>query len=365
LYDKKDPAGVTYYDPEKVYNGYTLFTPLRGDGTIYLIDMKGKPVHKWKMPAPATLPKLLPNGNLLCDGRTDTSPLKAGGAIGLLFEVSWDGKILWKYKNDNMHHDYFRRSNGNTLVLLWEKIPQELANKVKGGIASNNNKNKVMWSDRIIEIEPSGKTIWDWHAYDHLDPQQDFICPICARGEWTHGNAVFETKNGDILTSFRQIDTVGIIDKNTGDWKWKWGRGKINHQHDPTELENGNILLFDNGTHKPHLPPPPPSDPKLMEMPPLRSPASRILEVDPKTNDIVWEYFDTDYLGFYSDSISGVQRLPNGNNLICSGNQGRLFEVTPKKEIVWEYFNPYIGEVQQIDVFRAYRYGLDYPGIKL
>lgn len=364
MYDHKKPAGVTYFDPKKTYNGYSLFTPLRGDGTIYLIDMKGNPVHKWKMPIPATLAKLLPNGNLLCDGRPENPPIHAGGAIGYVWEVNWNGEILWKYKNENMHHDFFRKSNGNTMVILWEKIPQEIANKVKGGISVSNS-HKAMWSDKIVEIDQKGNIVWEWNAYEHLDPEKDSICPICARHEWTHGNAVFVTKNGDILTSFRQIDTVGIIDKKTGDWKWKWGRGEINHQHDPTELENGNILLFDNGTHKPQLPPPPVGDPKLMKKPPLRSPASRILEVDPRTNKIVWEYFDTDYLGFYSDSISGVQRLPNGNTLVCSGNQGRLFEVTPKKEIVWEYYNPYIGEAQEIDVFRAYRYGKDYPGIKL
>ena len=61
---------------------------------------------------------------------------------------------------------------------------------------------------------------------------------------------------------------------------------------------------------------------------------------------------------FYSPFISGAQRLPNGNTLICSGVKGRLFEVTRDGEIVWEYMSPYFrtrafGETSL--VFRAYR----------
>ena len=47
---------------------------------------------------------------------------------------------------------------------------------------------------------------------------------------------------------------------------------------------------------------------------------------------------------FSSSFISGAQRLTNGNTLICSGADGRLFEVTAQKEIVWEYINPFFDE---------------------
>ena len=41
--------------------------------------------------------------------------------------------------------------------------------------------------------------------------------------------------------------------------------------------------------------------------------------------------------------ISGAQRLPNGNTLVCSGINGVVFEVTPEKEMVWKYANPVMG----------------------
>lgn len=92
---------------------------------------------------------------------------------------------------------------------------------------------------------------------------------------------------------------------------------------------------------------------------------SRVLEFDPTTLEIVWQYTpleaglvipETAY-NFYGPTISGMQRLPNGNTLICEGDYGRLFEVTREHETVWEYQNPhamaYMGGITWI--YRAYR----------
>lgn len=90
--------------------------------------------------------------------------------------------------------------------------------------------------------------------------------------------------------------------------------------------------------------------------------------MDKQTKQIVWQYTDTPLHNFFSPYISGAQRLPNGNTLITEGNYGRLFEVTPDKEIVWEYVNPYFAPQQltrdsspavqgeQNSVFRSFRY---------
>ena len=115
-------------------------------------------------------------------------------------------------------------------------------------------------------------------------------------------------------------------------------------QHDPSMLDNGNVLIFDNGTHR-------------------RDNAftySRVIEVDPSTNEIVWEYQDRASLNFHSNIISGARRLQNGNTLITEGFFGRMFQVTPEGEVVWEYINPDFsadpgfGEVNAI--FRAEHY---------
>jgi hypothetical protein len=59
---------------------------------------------------------------------------------------------------------------------------------------------------------------------------------------------------------------------------------------------------------------------------------------------------------FFSQFISSAQRQPNGNTLICEGANGRIFEVTPGGEIVWEYVNPFAnerGRIRTNQVFRA------------
>ena len=84
-------------------------------------------------------------------------------------------------------------------------------------------------------------------------------------------------------------------------------------------------MLFDNGCHRRGAPS-----------------HSRIVEVDPETNEIGWEYQGTPNISFFSYNISSAERQPNGNTVICEGAPGRIFEVTAAGEIVWEYINPLV-----------------------
>lgn len=53
------------------------------------------------------------------------------------------------------------------------------------------------------------------------------------------------------------------------------------------------------------------------------------------------------------------QRQPNGNELIAEAHAGRVIEVTPSGEIVWEFINRYDAETVAI-VTGATRYPYDY-----
>ena len=103
------------------------------------------------------------------------------------------------------------------------------------------------------------------------------------------------------------------------------------------------------------------------------------------SNQQAWSFEAQLNTDFSSSYISSCQRLPNGNTLVCSGEQGHLFEVTPgelgttswnletvsqwqNQEVVWEYIVPLDGKRfhDQGDiraVYRAHRYGTDYPGL--
>ena len=80
-----------------------------------------------------------------------------------------------------------------------------------------------------------------------------------------------------------------------------------------------------------------------------------------------WTYVAKVPTDFYSSFISGADRLPNGNTLICSGSEGIFFEVTPKGKTVWEYSNPFEvpprGPEGPHSVFRVTRYAPDYTGL--
>jgi hypothetical protein len=99
----------------------------------------------------------------------------------------------------------------------------------------------------------------------------------------------------------------------------------------------GNLLVFDNQGEAGY----PPAELAV-------NGGSRVLEIDPATKQIVWEYqgedSDRPNWSFSSTFISSARRLPNGNTLIDEGMHGRFFQVTPQGEIVWEYVNPYFAK---------------------
>lgn len=340
--------GLTAWDRELAFDGYTLLTPMFGDGSVYLLNMDGGVAHTWQMPHPPGLyGRLLPSGNLFYCGKTpDSNPrfpawtLFKGGAV---LEADWNGRLLWEVRHRDHHHDARLTATGNVLLLTLEPVPTAVAAKVQGGVPAPGP-DRGMWADRVLEVTKAGETVWEWHAYEHLDPEGDRLTLQDWRDEWSHGNTVEETPEGNVLVSFRNTSTVAIVDRRTGSFAWKLGPPSLAQQHDPTVLPNGNILIFDNGVHRLDLP----------------FPFSRVLEVDPKTGAIVWAYRDSPLQNFFSPYIGGAQRLANGNTLVCEGCFGRIFEVTAGGQVVWEYISPHFFDVPLLGtvnwVFRAFRY---------
>ena len=64
-----------------------------------------------------------------------------------------------------------------------------------------------------------------------------------------------------------------------------------------------------------------------------------MLEIDPRTNNVVWSYSGYGVVGtdFYSSITGGAQRLPNGNTLVTLGTKGQVMEITPDGAVVWDY----------------------------
>ena len=333
------------------YKGYSLVFTNSGKFAA-LLDMEGRVCHKWEYHEGLAYVTLLPNGNLLARTAppTDFEDTRGlGGSGASVLELDWDGVKVWEYKDPWMHHDFERRLTGETIYLAWDPMPADLSARVRGGYRTPEDPINML-GDVAREVSMDGEVLREWKLWENLNLEEDVICPLEGRREWTHGNSISLTKSGDFLVSFRSTSSVAIFSAETGEATWKWGAGEVSHQHHATQLDSGNILIFDNATHSIG-----------------RNSSSRVIEVNPETDEIEWTYEGSPPVSFYSSYISGADRLPNGNTLICEGAHGRLFEVTRRGEIVWEYINPFFtpdrsGENPSNATFRVHRYPPDFPG---
>ena len=192
--------------------------------------------------------------------------------------------------------------------------------------------------------------------------------------DWTHVNAVAYNPDLDqVVVSVHAFSEFWIIDHSTtiaeatshkggrsgkgGDLLYRWGNPRayrngskmdqrLYNQHNahwipPGLPGEGHMLVFNNGSSRPG------GDSSSVD--------EIVLPVDSQGQytrkdrgpygpiQAVWSYSAPKKSDFYSFFISGAQRLPNGNTLICSGASGTVFEVTPEKQVVWKYVNPVMG----------------------
>jgi hypothetical protein len=409
------PHGTTLYKPDKAYSGYTIFSA--DHIGAFLIDMHGNVVREWKTVGPTDHPvKMMPGGHIMgstgSPGRIIGHDYSADLAI-----VDWDDKIVWSFPKAGMHHDFQREGNpvGYYAPGLEPKMPNGntliLSNKI---VKNKKISDKPLLDDIIYIVDKDGKIVFEWLASDHVEEMgfsmearnvmyryPNYVqsrTPGMVGGDWIHLNSAswlgpnkFYDKGDErfhpdnIIYDGRQTNTTGIIDHKTGKIVWHLGPDfestkelraigctvGLHHAHMiPKGLPGeGNILIFDNGGFAGFGAPNPMAPYGINN---ARRDYSRIVEIDPVEMKVVWEYTANtsgyrDLSKFFSDYVSSAQRLPNGNTLITEGSMGRLFEVAPKGEIVWEYISPYYQDKENFNmVYRAYRVPYDYvPQLKV
>ena len=407
------PTGTTIYDPSQCWNGYTIFQA-KELGAL-LVDMNGKEVKLWK--GLHGLPnKMLPGGHVL--GASGERNTQYGMQDFLdVVQVDWEGKVVWQFNKYEYiedpgeepqwmarhHHDFQREGNpvgyyapgmdplatdGNTLILSHKNV------------RNPDISDKLLLDDSFIEVDWAGEIVWEWglsehfHEFDWSEEARNVLCRNpnvrnCG-GDWMHVNSMstlgpnqwfdagdvrFHPEN--IIWSAREANIIAITDKKSGKVVWKIGPdyntgpalkklGWIIGEHHahliPRGLPGeGNLLVFDNGGWAGYGAPNPGA---LTGNKNALRDYSRVLEIDPLTLKIIWQYtpaeagyrMPTDANRFYSPFVSSSQRLPNGNTLITEGSGGRLIEVTPDHRIVWEYISPHFGKFARFNmIYRAYR----------
>jgi hypothetical protein len=350
------PRLVQLYKAGQASEGFTLcMHGIASQAT--LIDMQGNMVHQWHVPFSQIWPDpphlrgrvgdvsvhfnggyLYPNGDLVVVLEGPTTLHNSSLGYGLV-KLDKDSRVLWKYA-EKCHHDLDVAEDGTIYVLV-----NELVEQVPPALAYIPTPCMV---DVVDVISPEGKRKKRIPLLEaiHDSPYSTLLCPhegprmsgksnsagagIPAIEEQErhrdvlHANAVKVLsrtlapefplfKAGQLLISLRQLDTLAMLDPNSGKIEWA-ATGPWKAQHDPTFLENGRLLLFDN----------------------FGSPlGSRVLEYHPQTQAFPWSYPGETGKQFFTKFRGTSQRLPNGNTLIVNSLNGEVFEVTPNREVVW------------------------------
>ncbi len=397
------------------YSGYTLWAPMRGT-TAYLVDPYGRQVNEWNNTFnPGADVYFLPNGHLLW-------PAKDAGTAAHLQEFDWDGTLVWEWQDTdpsyNQHHDIEPLPNGNVLILTSDFIDSAAA--FAAGRDTLGLTDDTLQALMILEIHPTGPTtgdvVWKWRLWDHLiqdfDPGRDNYGVVADHPElldvnvgstvanWIHPNSVAYNPDLDqVMFSLRTISEIFVIDHSTttaeaaghtggthghgGDFLYRWGNPQnygggsagdemLDFQHDAHWIADGlpgagHILVFNNGNVRGYS--------SVDELIPPVDGTGDYTWPSPGTafgpSTLTWTYQDNPPESLVATSLSGAQRLPNGNTLIDDGPAAHFFEVTPGGEIVWDYRSPtnVSGAVDQgttpslPNAFRAYRFGPDFAGL--
>jgi hypothetical protein len=326
------PGGATTFQPERLQPGYTLFSSGHAPTTL-LIDSSGEVRHSWFAPVEKAFPSyskdseafghqpnywryvhLLPDGSLLAIFE----------GIGII-KLDRESNVVWAREN-GAHHWVSELSDGNLAVLTRKRVPLNQSYFIQDAITILNGAGEELRSTPIAEAikgTPVESIIFrnknkPWRG-DLLHTNSLTIIPDLA-------TLPAGVSPGDYLVSMRTKSALTVISAKTGRAVWAH-RGGYRTQHSAEVRPNGTLLLFDNtgsGNRGP----------------------SRVLRYDFKTmNRIASIEKIGEVKTFFSKLLGAVRELPNRNLLISESEAGRILEVTPEGQLVWEYVSPYrVGE---------------------
>jgi hypothetical protein len=236
---------------------------------------------EWKFDMPASDGWVLPNGNVLL-ALYGTKGFPNGGIV----EVERDTKkIVFQYKGQQKETSTVSvLPNGNYLLAELGPEPRALQINRQGEVVSSMplqcQKQNTHMQTRMLRVLPNGNYIAP-HLLDFAVKE-------------------YNPTTGEVVKSFPTDDR---------------GREKKDWPFTAIRLSDGNTVIgCTNG--------------------------NRVIEID-SAGKIVWSVTNDDIGENLFDDACGIQRLPNGNTVVCSyhakGDSVKLFEVTRDKKVVWRY----------------------------
>ncbi len=366
-----DKKGVTINNTDLSYTGLTFFANAEHDSDALLIDQDGKIVHKWSVSPhdifenEQNVPEdFFRTPRAFLDTQTgDVYAIvrvvhRTPNGLGLV-KMDKDSKVLWVHEG-YIHHDVAIDQNKNRLYTLGQTIlyaphpnfpnihPPFMDEEIR--VLNPDTGEEIKRISFLNLFEKSGKSEI-LSKISHM-PQD----PGLASGDVFHSNTVELVpaeavgkapmlKEGHLLVSFRNLDLLIMVDPEDEIITWA-SYGPWKGQHDPEIQPDGTLLLFDNQGELS-----------------LKGGISRLLHIDLNTLGILWEYSGTKEQPMSSPYASSIHVLPNSNILVSESYTSRMLEVTPDKEVVWEYWSPNrkdIGDVKFIpNIFSGMRYAYD------
>lgn len=353
--DDLSRVGVVKHDPRAVA-GLTLYKS-RPAPAAQLIDLDGKVVHTWNEPRleitdwKSLLAFFYQRGGPVCWDQIELLP--DGSLLAIvkyrhLEKVDWHSKLLWRTPVP-AHHDLDVAPDGRILTLTQRMGKLQTAD---GPVAIVDNGIAILSPDGELLREISLASLLG----DRVPRKRvDAIRAAERRGKLSetamlnlrdvfHSNAIEILrrdvpslgKAGQVLISVRELNLLAVVDLERREVVWEWGPGELQGQHHSSILPNGHIALFDNGVSRGY---------------------SRIVEMDPATRQVVWQYRASPPKAFFSKRRGGAQWLPGDHFLITQSNRGRAFEIDREGHVLWDFLNPDIDPIehQRGSIYRVER----------
>jgi outer membrane protein assembly factor BamB len=364
--------GVYQYDEKQAYNGLTVLQgTLPGGPQLRLIDMLGREIHRW----PVDFFDIWPNPEHLLEKQRPKSTFNyhTQGMVvfpdgSVLVNVSGKGaakldkcgEVLWTI--DHMTHHSITPIDGGGYWIPSHRSPEDVpGHLIFAGITRKELLNAppgqlYQYENLILRVAEGGEVIGSFSIlqalYDAgLESAIDSTMYI-KPSDPTHLNDIVivtpelaaridDVEAGDLLLSLRQMKMLVIIDDETGVLKWHY-IGPWIYQHDPDITAEGNIVVYNNSNYWLSF---------------NRKPGSNLVELDPATGKTRIIYPLGDQPAFVSELLGAHELLPNGNRLIVESRAGRVFEINPEGDIVWDFIKPYdetfaslIAYAERVDV---------------
>lgn len=319
-------SGVVLYDRGAAQPGWNLYVSGHAAEAV-LMDMDGRTAHRWAAPLRRVFPDLAADPESAKVEYFRRARLLPDGGLLAIYEgqglvrLDRDSHVLWAHRG-GIHHDLDLAPDGTIWVL-----------DRTGKLIPRINPRAGVLEDFVTALAPDGtprQRISILEAFER-SPYASFLTGMLREGDIFHTNTLElldgrlaerhpAFRAGNILLSVLELNAIAVLDPRQGRIVWAL-RGPWRKQHQPTVLDGGRLLLFDNLGAAPDR--------------------SRVLELDPGSGAVLWHYGGEPQVDLFSKTLGSCQRLANGDTLITESENGRALEVTRDGRRVWEFRSPH------------------------